>query len=63
MSTTVALTCDMRADCTAPVTHIDTAGFAYCTPHGEQRRSSEPCRKLRPHELSRLQRGEPLARY
>ncbi len=62
-SPTVTLTCDMRKDCTAPVTHLDTAGFAYCTDHGLQRRQSEPCRKLRDWELRKLQRGETLARY
>jgi hypothetical protein len=57
------LTCDMKKECAAPVTHIDQDGFAYCTPHGEQRRMYQPCRKLRPWELRKLQRGEPLAKY
>lgn len=57
------LTCDMTADCPKPVTHIDDKGNAYCTPHGEQRRSSRPCRKLHPNELAQLQRGEPIERY
>jgi hypothetical protein len=56
-------TCDMVDDCKEPITHIDTAGFAYCTTHGLERRESEPCRKLRPHELNRLNRGEQLKRY
>jgi hypothetical protein len=55
--------CDMDNDCTTPATMIDTAGFAYCEPHGMQRRQYEPCRKLRPYELRKLLRGEPLARY
>lgn len=57
------LVCDMTAGCDAPVTHIDEKGYAYCTAHGEQRRFSHRCRKLRPHELRRLQRGEPIASY
>jgi hypothetical protein len=55
--------CDMKKDCPNPVTMIDTAGFAYCAEHGMDRRYYEPCRKLRPHELRKLQRGEQLARY
>jgi hypothetical protein len=55
--------CDMVTGCEKPVTHLDTAGFVYCTTHGEQRRCYEPCRKLRPHELRRLERGEQITRY
>jgi len=57
------LRCDMTEDCAEPVTHIDQDGFAYCTDHGLQRRDWQPCRKLRPHELRRLQRGEQLKGY
>jgi hypothetical protein len=57
------LKCDMNTECEAPVTHIDQDGFTYCTDHGIDRRSWQPCRKLRPHELRKLQRGEQLARY
>lgn len=53
----------MKRDCAAEVTHIDDKGFAYCTAHGEQRRQYRRCRKLRPHELARLKRGEALTRY
>lgn len=59
----MTLRCDMKSDCTEPVTMLDTAGFAYCTDHGLQRRCYEPCRKLRDWELRKLQRGEALARY
>ncbi len=59
----MALTCDMTKDCTGPVTHIDQKGYAYCEPHGVARRSSQPCRKLLPWELHKLQRGECLSRY
>lgn len=51
------------ANCADPVTMLDTAGFVYCTKHGTQRRQYEPCRKLRPHELNRLARGETIERY
>jgi hypothetical protein len=57
------LRCDMENDCESPVTHIDDKGYAYCETHGLQRRYYRPCRKLRPHEVKKLQRGEALARY
>lgn len=57
------LTCDGWCDHANPVAMIDTAGFAYCEPCGMTRRMYEPCRKLRPYELRRLERGEQLARY
>lgn len=60
----VDLKCDMTEDCAEPVTHIDPHGFIYCTEHGLSKRSYyHLCRKLRPHELRRLQRGEKVARY
>ncbi|QWY82830.1 hypothetical protein PP641_gp090 [Arthrobacter phage SilentRX] len=59
----VALSCDMSEDCKAEVTHIDNSGWLYCTSHGIARRSWKPCRKLRPHELNRLRRGEQVTRY
>ena len=51
--------------CEAPVTRIDTKGFVYCDAHGGHRRSfySRQSRKLRPHELNKLERGEPLKEY
>jgi hypothetical protein len=55
--------CDMTADCKTAVSHIDSAGFVYCAFHGEQRRRYEPCRKLRPHELRKVLRGEPVTKY
>ena len=55
--------CDMERSCGEPVTMIDQKGFAYCARHGMERRFYVPCRKLRPHELRRLWRGEPLTRY
>lgn len=56
------LFCDM-GDCNRMVTHIDEKGYVYCTDHGIERRSWKRCRKLRPHELRRLRRGEPLTHY
>lgn len=56
-------TCDMTKDCTEPVTHLDESGFVYCTKHGIQRRSWKRCRKLRPHELRRIERGQQITRY
>jgi hypothetical protein len=63
MNATVVLKCDMDPACTRTVTHIDNKGFAYCTGHGETRKRHRPCRKLRPHERTKLERGEQLARY
>lgn len=55
--------CDMRHDCTAPVTMISDGGWIYCTHHGEQRRQWERTRKLRPHEMNRIRRGQTIERY
>ncbi len=57
-----ALRCDTEG-CVEPVTHIDSKGFIYCTDHGQTRRHYQRCRKLRPHELNRLRRGEQVKRY
>jgi DNA-directed RNA polymerase subunit RPC12/RpoP len=57
------LSCDMERDCTAPVTHADAKGYVYCERHATQRKSSYGAprvRKLKPHEVSRLGRGERL---
>jgi hypothetical protein len=55
--------CDMSEDCREPVSMIDQKGYAYCAAHGMERRTYQPCRKLRGWELRRLQRGLPLNRY
>jgi hypothetical protein len=57
------ISCEMTGNCTAEVTHLDENGYIYCTGHGIQRRSWKNCRKLRPHELSRLRRGQQVTRY
>lgn len=55
--------CDMDPGCIDPVTHIDQDGFVYCEAHGLSRRTWQPCRKLRPHELRRIERGDQVTRY
>jgi len=55
--------CQMHDACSESVTHIDQGGFLYCTTHGLQRRASQPCRKLRPHEITRLENGGQIAKY
>lgn len=55
--------CDMVADCKAPIAYLDKKGFVYCESHGKQRQASQPCRKLRPHELKKIARGEQITRY
>ncbi|ALE93768.1 hypothetical protein AOC05_17905 [Arthrobacter alpinus] len=57
------VSCQMERGCPEPVTHLDQDGWAYCTGHGLQRRLSQPCRKLRPHELNRLKRGDQITKY
>ena len=57
------LICDMVDGCMEPVTHLDNKGYVYCTDHGIGRRDWRPCRKLRPWEIRRLLRDQPLARY
>lgn len=63
MTHKTVLACDMTDDCQTPVTMIDDKGYVYCTDHGLERRDWRPCRKLRDHEVNRLNRGEPLAHY
>jgi hypothetical protein len=53
----------MTDKCTEPVTHIDDKGYIYCSHHGLYRRFYRRCRKLRPHEMRRLQRGELVKHY
>jgi len=59
-----ALACGMTDECTEPVTYIDDRGWIYCTSHGQSRQSPwQRCRKLRPFELRRLERGDTVKRY
>lgn len=57
------LKCDMTIDCDQPVTHVDQKGYVYCTTHGIQRRGYQPCRTMRPFEITRLTSGQPLTKY
>jgi hypothetical protein len=59
----VVLRCDMSKDCTAPITHIDRKGYLYCTKHGHERHSAQPCRKMTADELAAVRSGEALVRY
>lgn len=61
--TTPRLRCDMDYECRKAPSMIDKNGFIYCAEHGIERRDWKPCRKLRPHELRRIARGEQVARY
>lgn len=63
MTTLLRTTCEMVEDCPQPVTMIDVKGFIYCTEHGMERRFYQRCRKLRPHELRKVQRGIAIDRY
>lgn len=58
-------TCDMRTDCWERATMIDDKGFIYCECHGLDRRAAggRRCRKLRPHEIRRIERGELVKSY
>lgn len=53
----MTLRCDYDHDCKAPVTHVDSKGWLYCTAHGERRKAYQACRKLKPAELKRLEEG------
>ena len=55
--------CDMKEDCAEPVTHIGEKGYIYCATHAPDRRGWERVRKMRPHELNRIKRGQPLKKY
>jgi hypothetical protein len=55
--------CDGVKGCPHPVSRIDRRGFVYCERHGQLRKQYEPCRKLRPSELTRLASGETIRKY
>lgn len=60
----VTPSCDMAKDCTSPVAMLEDKGWIYCTVHGLMRRASgRRVRKLRPHELNRLKKGQQIERY
>lgn len=55
--------CDMKNDCTKPVTHIGEKGYVYCAEHVECRSGVERCRKMRGWERARIAAGKPLMSY
>jgi hypothetical protein len=57
------LLCDMTDACLNAPTYIDDKGYIYCEGHGKDRQCSHRCRKLRPHELNRLRRGQTVERF
>jgi hypothetical protein len=63
MEKEIILRCDMRRECKAPVSYIDSSGFVYCAFHGEQRKRIKRCRRLKAAELRKLSAGETLSRY
>jgi hypothetical protein len=55
--------CEMSSTCDQPVAYLDDSGFIYCEGHGLTRRQYRACRRLRPHELHRLEGGLAVERY
>ena len=56
--------CDGEAGCTTSATWLDNKGYAYCEPHGRDRRAGgTPARPLRAWEIEVLKAGEPLHSY
>lgn len=53
----MTLTCDMRRECPATVTHIDDKGWVYCAGHGTARRTTRPCREMTTSEIATLEAG------
>lgn len=60
----VTLRCEMDRECKDAPTMLEDKGWVYCTRHGMMRRGySHRVRKLRPHELNRLKKGQQIERY
>ena len=57
------LTCDMKADCQNPVTHIGAKGYLYCTPCASHRHGVERTRALTAREISHLEQGRTLRNF
>ncbi len=57
--------CEMRDDCTQPVTHIGEKGYIYCTNHAHARRYGgiERTRAMRKWECTLIAEGKPLPSY
>ena len=61
---TKQLQCEMSDECGRVVTHLEDKGYIYCAEHTKGRRvHGHRIRKLRPHELRRLERGEQITKY
>jgi len=56
-------TCDMRRDCTNPVTHIGEKGYIYCAEHALCRKGFERVRRMYVWELKLIEAGKPLPSY
>lgn len=59
------LQCEISDECSAPVTHIGSKGYIYCTEHARLRHDLqyESTRRLRPWELKLLEAGERVPSY
>jgi len=49
-----------RIQCNEPPIFIDKKGLVWCQMHGERRKSTHYCRKLKPSELKSLKEGKPV---
>jgi hypothetical protein len=60
-----AVKCDMKKDCTRPVTHIGHKGYIYCAECAVTRRAGghERCRKMKAWEVALIHEGKPLPSY
>jgi len=57
------LKCEYCETCLNEVTNIDEKGFIYCKYHGEVRKQSKRCRKMRVYEINRLKSGLKIKKY
>lgn len=57
--------CKMVKGCLEPVTYVDESGFIYCTQHGIERQQGKwkRTRKMRQHEINRINNGLRLEKY
>ena len=56
-------TCDMKKECTNPVTHIGEKGYVYCAEHAPCRSGWERVRKMAGWERARIAAGKVLLSY
>jgi hypothetical protein len=57
------LQCEMRAECTQPVSCIGEKGYLYCAACAAHRHDVERTRRLRPFEIRILEAGRALPSY